>query len=192
MVKRSAKKVPVRSSVKSSASFEDKELLKYLDEAVRLEKSAMQFYSTARNKVTNFNMKSLLNAFLTVEVEHLVTVTKVRDLVRSKRSAQAIAEAKKFRSTTPVNPFKDMMQWERLTSHRSDIFTLFKGATELETRAEEFYKGAAKHVRNAEIRSFLLRFAKDEARHRMFLLEHKDALYDDGYWLGIEHVRLQT
>ena len=187
-----AKKKVVKKKISVKVSDEDKEILKYLDEAVKLEKASMRFYATARNKVTNFNMKSLLNAFLTVEVEHLMTVTKVRNLVREKKSTQAIKEAKKFKSTTPVNPFKDMMQWEKLTHNRTDIFMLFKGATELESRAENFYKGAAKHVKNPEIKKFLLRFAKDEAKHKLFLLEHKGALYNDGYWMGIDHVRLET
>ncbi|HII71646.1 TPA: hypothetical protein HA265_02725 [Candidatus Woesearchaeota archaeon] len=178
---------------KPSTSDSDKELLKYLDEAVKLEKSSMTFYSTARNKVSNFNMKALLNAFLTVEVEHLIAVTMVRDLVKSRHTAEAVREAKKFRHTTPANPFKDMVQWEKLTrSYGSDIFTLFKGAEDLETRAEEFYLGAAKNVKNPELKAFLKRFAADEARHRRFLQQHKEAVYNDGYWLGIDHVRLQT
>lgn len=189
--KKSVKKKSITIS-RSKVSDSDSELLHYLDEAVKLEKSSMNFYASARNKTSNFNMKSLLNAFLTVEVEHLVTVAKVRDLVRAKKTAQAISEARKFKAATPVNPFRDMLQWEKLTSHRADIFALFGGAIELETKAEQFYLSAAKNVKNPELRSFMLRFAKDEANHRSFLRQHKDSVYDDGYWMGIEHVRLQT
>ncbi|MFC1723697.1 ferritin family protein [Nanoarchaeota archaeon] len=181
-----------KKSTKSKISDSDKELLKYLEEAVKLERASMRFYATARNKVTNFNMKALLNAFLTVEVQHLVAVTKVRNLVKAKKTSQAIAAAKKFHSTTLDNPFKDMVQWEKLTSHHADIFTLFKGAIQLETKAEKFYSEAAKKVKNPELKAFLRRFAKDEVKHRNFLKRHKESVYNDGYWMGIEHVRLQS
>lgn len=172
--------------------YDDPELLKYLDEAVKLERSSMTFYTAARNKASNFNMKSLLNAFLTVEVEHLLTVTKVRDLVKKNETAKAIAAANKFKATVPVNPFEDMVQLEKLSSYGSDIFSLFQSAKDLEVKAENFYRDAAKHVRHPELKRFLLRFASDEKRHQAYLDKHREAVYNDGYWLGIGHVRLQT
>jgi len=171
---------------------DDPQLLKYLNEAVKLEKSSMKFYTTARNKTSNFNMKTLLNAFLTVEIEHLLTVSKVRDLVKKKQTTKAVAQAKKFKSTVPVNPFKDMVQLEKFSMYGSDIFTLFKGATELEQKAENFYRDDAGSVKHPEIKKFFTRFAADEKRHQKFLLKHKVAVYNDGYWLGIDHVRLQS
>ena len=57
------KKVTKKKTPKKTAkvSDSDKELLKYLNEAVKLEKSAMRFYTTARNKTSNFNMKAILS-----------------------------------------------------------------------------------------------------------------------------------
>jgi rubrerythrin len=86
-----------------------------------------------------------------------------------------------------------MVQAERLTNpYLSDIFKLFEGAMDLEMRAERFYLEAAEKVAHPEIKRFLRCFAADEARHRKFLVKHKGAVYNEGYWLGIEHVRLQT
>ena len=170
----------------------DKELLSYLNEAVKLEKSSVKFYTTARNKILNFNMKSLLNAFLTVEVEHLVSVTKVRNAIRDKKKPQAVRAAKSFKLTKPANPFKEMVQLKKLAGRNADIFKLFKGAKELEEKAESFYREAAKNTTHPELKKYFQRFASDEAKHQAFLKKHEDAIYNDGYWLGIDHVRLET
>ena len=77
MKKKKTKKKQVKES--------DKELLKYLDMAVELEKSSTRFYTTARKKVNDYNMKMLLNVMIEKEKEHLASVTKMRNLVKQNK-----------------------------------------------------------------------------------------------------------
>ena len=167
------------------------ETLKYLNLAVKLEQNSFRFYKTARDKVKDFNMKSLLNSLMGQEVAHLSLVVRVRDLYAVKKTLRAKKEAGMLKIHKPKNPFSGMIQTDPLLKPGADVFLAFKRAVELEQKAYEFYIEAAEHAEGAFIRNFLRKLAKDELNHKQFIESHREAVYNEGYWLGIDHVRLE-
>ena len=165
--------------------------LKYLDLAVELERNTNQFYETARGKVKDPNMKRLLNSLTDNETGHLDSVTKVRDLYAAKQTADVKAAAALVKVHKPKNPFRGMKQIERLMRPAADILDVFKEAAALEQKAHEFYLEAAEHAQGTFIKAYLRKLAKEEALHKGFIEAQQQAVCTDGYWLGIEHVKLE-
>ena len=179
-------------SAKTKTSQEDKETLKYLQLAVKLEQNSLKFYTIARNRVSDFNMKTLLNTLLQNEIDHLAKVTRMKILFQKGKSAALMKEAAGFRPHTPRNPFKDVKQIDKLVRPGADIYDVFKKAVAMEQNAHDFYMEAAEHCKGSFIKTYLRKLAKDELKHKAFIESHRDAIYNDGYWMGIEHVRLET
>lgn len=169
----------------------DKETLKYLKMAFELEKKALHFYMDTRNHTTDFNMKTFLNTLLDLEINHFNTVGRVKRLYEQKKTADVKREADKFVVHKPVNPFKGLKQWDKLDKQEHGIYTIFNTALTMESAAYHFYIEAAQHAKGEFIKEFLQKLAKDEWYHKEFISSHKEATYNNGYWLGIDHVRIE-
>jgi rubrerythrin len=165
--------------------------LKYLTLAVKLEQNTNKFYETAREKVKDPNMKSFLNALMDHETGHLASATKVRDLYAAKQTAQVKAAAAMLKVHRPKNPFSGMKQIDRLTRPGADILDLLEEAAALEQKANEFYLEAAEHAQGDFIKSYLKKLAQEEIYHKEFIEAQKEAIHDNGYWSGIDHVTLE-
>lgn len=169
-----------------------KEFLKIIDLAVKLEKQATVFYSKMRNETNDFNMQTFLNALLEKEIDHLASVIEMKRLVRSKKKSQFMKLAKNYKIVKLKNPFngrKDIAKPKKITITMHDVF---KQAVILEEKAHDFYIESSKQVSDKTVKAYLKKLAKEELQHKEFILEHEDAIYNDGYWLGIEHVALNT
>jgi len=169
----------------------DPETLKYLDLAVQLEQNTSKFYKTALAKINDPNMKAMLNAVTEHESGHLRSITKVRDLYAAKQTARVKAAAALLKVHKPENPFTGMEQIEKLTEPGADLLALFDEAMALEQKANEFYLEAAEHAQGAFIKTYLRKLAQEETYHKEWLAAQKDAVCNDGYWLGIDHVNLE-
>lgn len=170
----------------------EKETLKFLNLAVDLEKSSMKFYTDALNKISDFNMKSLLEALMGNERDHLASVTKIKMLYEDGKDEELKEAASNFTVHEPANPFKGKKQEEALVDPDADIHDVFNAAIEMEKKASAFYTEAAEKTTSEFIKEYFLKLAREELLHKEFIEDHKDALYDSGYWLGIEHTRLET
>ncbi len=164
--------------------------LKYLDLSVELEQNAYKFYTTARDEVKDFNMKSLLNALMGNEIDHLETITRVRDLYAAKNTEQVKEAAETFEVHRPNNPFRDMKQVEKLKEPGADILDVFNKAVELEQKASDFYLEAAEHAELDFIKAYFKKLAAEEVFHKEFIESHREAICKDGFWLGINQSRL--
>jgi rubrerythrin len=170
----------------------DNETMKYLRLAFDLEKRSLHFYMTARNKTSDFNMKTFLNSLLDLEITHLNSVGRVHRLYTLKKTAEVKREAMKFQVHKPENPFKGLKQWHRLGKQEQGIYEIFNTALQMEEKAYDFYLDAAKHSKGEFIKEYLQKLAKDEWYHKEAIMSQRDMIYNSGYWLGIDHVRLES
>jgi len=169
----------------------DPATLKYLNLAVKLEQNTNKFYETARDSVKDPHMKSVLRSMMDNETGHLESVTKVRDLYAAKQTTQVKAAAAMLKVHKPKNPFSGMKQIEKLTQPGADILDVFDEAASLEQKANEFYLEAAEYAQGAFIKAYLKKLAQEESLHKKFIEAQKEAICNDGYWLGIDHVTLE-
>jgi len=183
--------VSIRRERGTSMSSFDAVTLKYLDLAVELERNTNEFYVTAWEKVKDPNMKRLLSSLTDHETGHLESVAKVRDLYAAKQTAQVKAAAAKLKVHRPKNPFRGMKQIEKLTRPGAEMLDVFKEAAALEQKAHEFYLEAAEYAQGAFIKAYLRKLAKEETYHKNFIEAQQEAVCSGGYWLGIDHVKLE-
>jgi rubrerythrin len=165
--------------------------LRYLDLAVELEHNTNKFYETARDKVKDPNMKRLLGSLMDHETGHLASVTKVRDLYVAKQTAEVKEAAAMLKVHKPNNPFTGMKQIEKLTKPGADILDVFTEAAALEQKAHDFYVEAAEHAQGTFIQAYLRKLAEEETYHKKFIEAQRDAVCNEGYWLGVDHVKLE-
>jgi rubrerythrin len=165
--------------------------LRYLELAVELERNTNKFYETARDEAKDPNMKRLLDSLMDHETGHLGTIARVRDLYAAKQTEEIKAAAAALKVHKPKNPFRGMRQTRKLTKPAADILDLLDRAAEVEQKAHEFYLEAAEHAQGTFIKAYLKKLAKEETYHKKFIESQRQALCNDGYWLGIEHVRLE-
>ena len=62
----------------------------------------------------------------------------------------------------------------------------------MEEKAHNFYMDAAKHSKGEFIKLYLQKLARDEWYHKQFIEQHRESVYNNGYWLGIDHVRIES
>ena len=165
--------------------------LKYLNLAVKLEQNTNKFYKTARDTVTDPNMKSVLDTLMDHETGHLAGVSRVRDLYAAKQTAQVKAAAAMLKVHRPKNPFTGIKQIKQLTKPGADILDVLTEAAALEQKASDFYLEAAEHAEGAFIKAYLTKLAQEEIYHKEFIEAQQEAICNDGYWLGIDHVTLE-
>ncbi|MBI5880831.1 ferritin-like domain-containing protein [archaeon] len=181
-----------KKKVKKSPKNEDN-ILKYIHLAIDTEKRGIKFYTEAKNTVDDYGMSRLMDVLLEQEHIHLKFFTEVYNAEKKKGILDAAKKAGSYHGQAPIkNPLFGMQQLHTVTKQKSTIYHLFNQAIEFEQRGHDLYMELAKKIKNKRISDFLKMIAHEELRHRDFIRMHQDAIYDTGYWLGMEHVRLQT
>jgi rubrerythrin len=181
-----ANKKPVKKSPKD-------DILKYIHLAIDTEKRGITFYSEAKRKVDDYSMTRLMDVLLEQEHIHLKFFTDVYNAEKRKGIMDAAKKAGSYKGQAPIkNPLFGMEQLQSVTKQKSTIYHLFNQAIEFEQHGHDLYMELAKKIKNKRISNLLKMIAHEELRHRDFIRMHQDAIYDTGYWLGMEHVRLQT
>jgi rubrerythrin len=62
---------------------------------------------------------------------------------------------------------------------------------DFEQKGYEFYIKLADEVNDAKVKKLLVTVANEELKHKEYLKLHQDAVYNTGYWYGVDHVRLE-
>ena len=169
------------------------DILKYIHLAIDTEKRGIKFYSEAKKKVDDYSMTRLMDVLLEQEHIHLKFFTDVYNAEKRKGISDAAKKAGSYKGQAPIkNPLFGMEQLQSVTKQKSTIYHLFNQAIEFEQHGHDLYMELAKKIKNKRISNLLKMIAHEELRHRDFIRMHQDAIYDTGYWLGMEHVRLQT
>jgi rubrerythrin len=190
--KRGVNNKAVKAAVsKSPAQKED--ILKYIQLAIDTEKRGIKFYTEAKNAVDDYNMNRLMDVLLDQEHIHLKYFTDLYEAEKNKGFKDAEEVATKYKGQAPVkNPLFGAHQINEIAKKKSTIYHLFNQAIEFEQKGHDLYMDLAKKINDKKISDFLKTVAHEELRHKEFIQMHQDAIYDTGYWLGLEHVRLQT
>jgi rubrerythrin len=169
------------------------DILKYIHLAIDTEKRGITFYSEAKRKVDDYSMTRLMDVLLEQEHIHLKFFTDVYNAEKRKGIMDAAKKAGSYKGQAPIkNPLFGMEQLQSVTKQKSTIYHLFNQAIEFEQHGHDLYMELARKIKNKRISDLLKMIAHEELRHRDFIRMHQDAIYDTGYWLGMEHVRLQT
>jgi len=140
--------------------------LKYLNLAVELEQNTNSFYETARDKVKDPDLKSVLNSMMESETGHLESITRVRDLYAAKLTMRVRAVAAMRKVHKPKTPFRDMTQINKLTEPEADLGDIITEAAALEQKAHDFYMEAAEHADGDFIKEYLTKLAEEELLHK--------------------------
>ena len=169
------------------------DILKFIQLAIDTEKRGIKFYTEAKAKIDDYNMTRLMDVLLEQENIHLKFFTEVYKEEKKDGTASAAQAAGKYKPQKPIkNPLFGMEQLDKITKQKSTIYHLFKQAIEFEEMGHDLYIELARKINNKKISDFLKKVAQEELRHRDFIQMHQDAVYNTGYWMGIDHVRLQT
>lgn len=192
--KKSSKPRPKKRIPKKAAPKRDKEdLLSYIKLAINTEKRGIKFYTEVKKKVNDYNMKRLMDTLIEQEKIHLSYFTQIYDAEKKSGTADAAKVAAGYkRQPTLKNPLFGMRQLHEVVKKKTAIYHAFNQALQFETDGHDLYMDLAKKVKNSRIKSFLKLVANEELRHRDFIKMHQDAIYNTGYWLGMDHVRLET
>ena len=168
---------------------DDKNISRFMLLAIDTEKQGIKFYTAAKKKANDYNMSKLLEVIIEQEKKHLAAFTAIHD-AEKKGIKEAAGKAGEYRTQSPLKSplFKPVRKTKKLTS----IHELFKEALDFEVRGHDMYLYMARRIKDRKIKEFLKMVAHEELNHRNFIHQHQDALYDTGYWLGLEHVRLET
>ncbi|MBW2967390.1 ferritin family protein [Candidatus Woesearchaeota archaeon] len=174
-------------------SPDDKNILRFMLLAIDTEKKGIKFYTAAKRKVDDYNMTRLLDMIIEQEKQHLAFFKAVYAAEKKKGTAEAAKEAAKYKGQPRVeSPLFKQLPPKKLQKKISTIHNIFKEALDFEVHGHDMYRYMARRVKNKKIKAFLSMVATEELKHRNFIHQHQDALYDTGFWLGLEHVRLET
>jgi rubrerythrin len=169
------------------------DILRYIQLAIDTEKRGIAFYTEAKQKVDDYNMNRLMDVLLEQEQIHLKYFTALYHAEKKSGLKDAEDVASKYKGQPTVkNPLFGVQHMNDLAKKKSTIYHLFKKAIEFEQEGHDLYMDLAKKIKDRKISDFLTKVAHEELRHRDFIQMHQDAVYDTGYWLGLEHTRLQT
>ncbi len=178
---------------KKNPADQKEDIIKYINLAISTEKRGIKFYSEAKKKVSDYNLTRLMDVLLDQERIHLKAFQTILSAEKKKGTEQAAKVAAKYHKQKPIrNPMFDLKHAKDLSDLKTDIYNMFKIATDFEQKGHDMYLDMAKKIKNKNISAFLKKVAEEETKHKKFIEEHNDAIYDTGYWLGLEHVRLQT
>ncbi|MFC1741626.1 ferritin family protein [Nanoarchaeota archaeon] len=183
-----AKKAVKRKAVPKKT---DDQVLKYIKLAIDTEKRGIKFYTEAKKRVDDYNMTQLMNVLLEQERIHLKLFRAIYAAEKKGTSEAAKVAAAYKRQAKIKNPLFSMKKLGDVVRKKSSIYNLFKRAVRFEEDGHALYMDIAKKVRNPKIKSFLRMVAKEELRHREFIIMHQDSVYNTGHWYGWEHVRLE-
>ncbi len=182
-----------KKTVKKSSKDDKSDILKYIHLAIEVEKRGIAFYTEAKKTVDDYNMTRLMDVLLEQEHIHLKFFTEIYEAENRRGILDAAKKAGEYHGQKSVkNPLFGMDQLNKIVKQKSTIYHLFNQAIEFEQRGHDLYMELARKIKNKKIADFLKMVAHEELRHRDFIRMHQDAIYDTGYWLGMEHVRLQT
>jgi|GEM_PF-2705531 len=169
------------------------EMLKYIQLAINTEKRGIKFYTEAKKNINDYNMSRLMDVLLAQEHIHLRFFTQLYNAEKSKGMDAAAKVAARYKRQAPMrNPLFGKKQFHELTKLKSTIHELFKKAIDFEEKGYDLYMDLAKKVKNEKISTFLKMVAAEELLHEEFIKMHQESVYNDGYWFGMEHVRLQS
>ena len=169
------------------------EMLKYLQLAIETEKRGIEFYTEAKKLVDDYNMNRLMDVLLEQEHIHLKYFKELYNAEKKDGLKEAEGVATSYTGQPAIkNPLFGMKQLHDVAKKKSTIYHLFNQAIEFEERGHKLYMDLAAKVKDKKIGEFLKKVAHEELRHRDFIRMHQQAVYDTGYWLGIEHTRLET
>jgi rubrerythrin len=170
-----------------------KDILKFIKLAINTEKRGIKFYTQAKRRVDDINMNRLLDVILEQEHTHLKFFTHIYNAEKKRGESAAAKEAARYKGQHKLkNPLFGMKQLHDVTKKKSTIYHLFKQAVEFEQDGHDLYMDIARKVKDKRIKNFLRMVAHEELKHRDLILMHQDAVYNTGYWMGMEHVRLET
>lgn len=187
------KKKDKEDSVKKKAGKDKKDILRFIRLAIDTEKRGIKFYTQAKRRVDDINMSRLLDAILEQEHTHLKFFRSIYQTEKKKGEAAAANEAARYKGQPRLkNPLFGMKQLHDVTKKKSTIYHLFKQAVEFEQDGHDLYMDIASKVKDKKIKNFLKMVAKEELKHKDLIMMHQDAVYNTGYWMGMEHVRLET
>jgi rubrerythrin len=187
-VKKKTSKIDV-----SKSPAQKGDMLKYIQLAIDTEKRGIAFYTEAKKTVDDYNMNRLMDVLLEQEHIHLKYFTELYNAEKKNGLKDAETVASHYKGQAPVkNPLFDSHHLSEIAKKKSTIYHLFNQAIEFEQKGHDLYMDLAKKIKDKKISDFLKMVAHEELRHRDFIHMHQDAIYDTGYWLGMEHVRLQT
>jgi rubrerythrin len=191
--KTSSGKTAVPKSILAQKEEMLKEMLRYIQLAIDTEKRGIAFYTEAKKTVDDYNMNRLMDVLLEQEQLHLKFFRDIYQAEKNKGLKDADGVAARYKGQAPVkNPLFGAKQLNDLAKKKSTIYHLFNQAIEFEQKGHDLYMDIARKIKDKKISDFLKMVAQEELRHRDFIRMHQDSLYDTGYWLGMEHVRLQT
>jgi rubrerythrin len=169
-----------------------KDILKYIKLAIQTEKRGIEFYTAAKRQVNDYNMTRLMDVLLEQERIHLKYFQEIYAAEKKKGTAEAANVAESYEKQKSIkNPLFSMKRLHDVVKRKSTIFHLFKQAVEFEEDGHELYMDLAKKINNRKISNFLKMVAREELRHRDFIMMHQDSVYNTGHWHGWEHVRLE-
>jgi rubrerythrin len=169
------------------------DILKYIQLAIETEKRGIKFYTDAKSKIDDYSMTRLMDVLLEQEYIHLKYFTQVYDDEKKKGTDDAAKKAGTYKKQPSIkNPLFGMDQLAKVTKQKSTIYHLFSQAIDFEQKGHDLYMDLARKIKSKRISDFLKQVAHEELKHRDFIQMHQEAIYNTSYWLGMEHVRLQT
>ncbi|MBW2971533.1 ferritin family protein [Candidatus Woesearchaeota archaeon] len=179
------------SAKKNSGKPDD--ILRYIKLAMETEKRGIDFYTEAKKKVDDYNMTRLMDVLLDQECIHLKFFTEIYNAEKKKGIEEAGKKAAEYKGQPAIkNPLFSTKHLQEAVKKKTTIYHLFRQAVEFEQDGHDLYMDLAGKVKNSKISAFLKMVAKEELKHKDFILMHQDAIYNTGHWLGWDHVRLET
>ncbi|MFH1064191.1 MAG: ferritin family protein [Candidatus Woesearchaeota archaeon] len=186
------KAIQVKPKARPSATKKE-DILTYIKLAISTEKKGIKFYTEVKSKINDYNMKRLMDTLIEQENVHLKYFTGIYEAEKKKGTSDAAKVAASYSPQPKLkNPLFGMRQLQEVVRTKSAIYHVFNQALQFETDGYDLYMKLAKKVKNRKISEFLKIVANEELRHRDFIKMHQDAVYNTEYWMGMDHVRLES
>jgi rubrerythrin len=181
-----------RVKVSSGKAADNKtDILRYMKLAINTEKRGIKFYSTAKKKVNDYGMSRLMDVLLEQEHKHLAAFVDIYNAEKDENEAAAERIAARYKKQAPIkNPMFGKKALHEVVM-KSAVHSLFAQAIEFEQDGHDLYMDIARKIKDKRISTFLKMVANEELRHKEFIKMHQESVYNTGYWMGVDHVRLE-
>ncbi|MGB8658514.1 MAG: ferritin family protein [Candidatus Zixiibacteriota bacterium] len=163
--------------------MESKEqLLKIVQDAVRVENDGYQFYRLAEEKTQDAKGRDVFASLAKDETNHMQILKSLYESIQGKGAFRLdeVKDIKHILETTSESPIFSKEFKQRINQAHFEMTALSIGIL-LEKNSIEFYKGHANQSENKEIKTLFDYLADWEGEHLRVLVKQQKLLQED-YW----------